>query len=139
MRDDELIMLRRIISLAIVCAGLLLAGLPAVACRPNVPLEDCCPSGPGGPCRAPGGFTSQAQVVCCAGGIITPAATASLSLLHDRDNPHSTASNPPAALVAVSFNTAISWRASAAPVGDEAPAYRPSGSVLYLSTGRLRL
>ena len=131
-------MLRRIISLAILGVGLLLAGTPAVACTLNRPLEDCCPSGPDGPCRAPGGFTSQAQVACCAGRIATPAGTASISLPSDRETRPAT-NNPPAAVGAAFFETATGWRRSAAPVGDETPAYRPSGSVLYLSTGRLRL
>ena len=131
-------MLRRIISLAIVWVGLLLAASQAVACAPSVPLEDCCPSGPGGPCHALGGLTSTAQAVCCAGGVATPAATASRALRSDRET-HSATGNPAAAVVAVIFETTTGWRRFATSVGNGALAYHPSGSALYLSTGRLRL
>lgn len=131
-------MLRRVISLTIVCAGLLLAGATTLACTPNVPLEDCCPSGPRGPCRAPGGFVAQDSVVCCAAGIAIPSAAASISLPSDRTARPGTG-DPPAAIDSFVSDAATGWSRSASTVGGEVRAYRPSGSVLYLSTGRLRL
>ena len=131
-------MLRRIISLAIVCAGLLVAGAPAFACTPEVPLTDCCPSGPGGPCRAPNGFAIRNSVACCAAGIVTPAAAASMSLPTDRAVRRSTG-NPPAAIDSFVLAGATGWRQFAPSFDGQDRAYRPSGSVLYLSTGRLRL
>ena len=131
-------MLRRIISLAPVCAGLLLAAAPTLACPPNAPLKDCCPSGPGGPCQAPAGLAAQAAVVCCEGGLATPAAAASMPLPNDRDA-RPTTGNPPAANDSFVFDAAAGWRRSASTAGGEVLAYRRSGSLLYLSTGRLRL
>lgn len=131
-------MLRRVISLAIVCAGLLLAGAPTFACTPNVPLNDCCPTGPGGPCRAPGGVVTQAVVACCAAGTTASATTASMAPLSDSASRPGSA-NPLPAAGAPSFDAAIVWTRTDLTLADHDRAYRPSGSALYLSTGRLRL
>ena len=131
-------MLRRIIPLAIVGVSLLMAGAPTSACTPNVPLVDCCPSSPGGPCRAPAELAARSVVVCCAGGLATLAGATSMSLPSYRDA-RSATGNPPAAIDSFVFDAVAEWRRSASTADGEVLAYRPSGSVLYLSTGRLRL
>ena len=132
-------MLRRIISLAVVCVGLLLAGSPAAACASNVPLKDCCPSEPGGSCReAADQLATPGQAACCAAGTTTPVATASLSLPSDLEK-HPAGGNVPAAIDSSLPHATTGWRSPASTVGWEATSYSRSGSVLYLSTGRLRL
>lgn len=129
------IMLRRVISLTIVLTGLLLAGGPPWACAA---VSDCCPSGPGGPCKAPDGLATQTAVGCCAAGTAMPAIAASMSLPSERAV-RQNAGTPPAAIDSVVLDRTTGWRRSASSIGGEVRAYRVSGSVLYLSTGRLRL
>ena len=136
---DHRIMLRRIISFAIVCASLLLAGSPAVACASNMPLKDCCPWSPGGPCGgAPGSFASDAQAACCAAGITLPTSSASSSLRSGPEN-YPAHGDPLPAIDSFILAAAIVSRQRPSTVGWEITSYSRSGSALYLSTGRLRL
>jgi len=133
-------MLRRIFSLTILLTSLFFAGLPAFAFAECVPTPDCCPNGSLAPCSNEGSAAAPANGVhsCCA---ISPApsaafaADASSSDFHK----HLKRSHWPAALpfpailpanhVASTRSTAISATSS----------FSPSYTLLYLSTGRLRL
>jgi hypothetical protein len=121
------------------CAGLVLAGAPAIACcAEGTPTPNCCPNGPE-PTTAQSNRVEASSVVygCCAGEaqavLATTARVAARQLDFD-----STRADPPlsltllAALIADHAPSAVSDTSATSP-------FIASQSPLYLRTGRLRL
>jgi hypothetical protein len=132
-------MLRRIFSLTIVLASLLLSGLPAVACAECAPTRDCCPSEPLAPCGieasvAPPSYGVQPCGASSAVASASFAAVESSSAFHK----HLKRSDVPAILISAAISPAYvaPSRSTAIP---STSSFRPSYASLYLSTGRLRL
>src|SRR5450631_2178957 len=97
-------MLRRLLSLLFLYASVVLAGAPAVACAHALPMQHCCPSAPGDPCRggtpdAPRGM--PANLACCASGIPSATAIAETAASPKIDK-HAQRIDPPAAISAYS-------------------------------------
>ena len=133
-------MLRRLLSLSFLYAAIVMAGVPAVACTQAMPMQHCCPSAPGEPCRggspdAPQGMPTE--LTCCASGIPDgPAITASAA--SPKIEKHAQRIDPPAAISGYSSPT-IAGARSHSSVRLDLVFRLPSYSGLYLSTGRLRL
>jgi hypothetical protein len=133
-------MLRRLISLSFLYASALIAGVPAVACGDALPMQHCCPSAPGMPCRggtpeAPRGMPTA--LACCASGIPDATAITATAALPKIEK-HSQRIDSPAAISAYSSPTFAGVRSHSSlqlPIVSRLPSY----STLYLSTGRLRL
>lgn len=129
--------MRRVIGLSILLVGLLFAGLPAVVCAQGVPQGDCCPQGPGKPCRDIELIAAieAHTTTCCttsreralADGVATPSIRAKAQAPAD-----------PLLLagLALPMNPVVS---SSGILHTSLVSFIPSGSALYLSTGRLRL
>ena len=131
-------MLHRVLSLSILGVGLLFAGLPAVACARDTPIENCCPLGPGQPCRGQGpgiAIANPTHDVCCVSGERASGLTASAP--SQTAGKHQLRGNPPA--LTTSLAVVNRHAMSAAAVAADIRNFDPSGSSLYLSTGRLRL
>jgi hypothetical protein len=133
-------MLRRLLSLSILYASALIAGVPAVACGDALPMQHCCPSAPAVPCRggtpdAPRGMPTE--LACCASGIPSATAITATAALPKIEK-HAQRTDSPAAISTYSLPTIAGARSrSSVPL---AIVFRlPSYSTLYLSTGRLRL
>lgn len=130
-------MLQRVLSLLLLGASLLLAGLPAVACAPVTPSENCCPSGPGQPCRGQAprivGF-APASGACC---VVGDRATSSIAMSAKADGQSQLGGDPPALPAPAILATRFTRSDDAVAV--DSSYFRTSGSALYLSTGRLRL
>jgi hypothetical protein len=130
--------LNRLFTLLVLCAGLLLAGAPAIACcAESTPARDCCPNAPE-PTTAQSIRIEAGSLVygCCVGEAQTVTAmTAAAARQSDFD---STRADPPlsvtflAALIAVHLPSALSDASTT-------PLFIASQSPLYLRTGRLRL
>jgi len=132
-------MLHRVLSLSILGVGLLFAGLPAVACARDTPIQDCCPFGPGQPCRGQGpgiAIANPTQGVCCVSGERV-ASSLVASAPSKTAGKHPLRGNPPA--LASSLAVVDRHAMSAAAVAADIRPFHPSGSSLYLSTSRLRL
>ena len=133
-------MLPRIISLSILFAVLLVAGLPPVACATPLPAQNCCPDGPQLNCdlSAPMASKSDRVHACCVEGFAVSAKIPALaSSVFIRKLPKQSGSAP------ISGFNLIS---DASPLDSNYPAtirfppsIRHSHCALYLSTGRLRL
>jgi hypothetical protein len=132
-------MLRRLLSQLILCAGLLVAGLPLSVCAQAMPIHDCCPSGPGKPC---GGQDRSGSIVpatrpCCDAGAQSPAAMAASGPSTAAEKRTQRADPPTPAPLAI---TAAFTQSKAFSRGGRTPSsFTASLSTLYLSTGRLRL
>jgi hypothetical protein len=133
-------MLRRIFNLTILVTSLFFAGWPAFAYAECVPAQDCCPNGPLALCSIEGSAAAPSNDVqpCCAVSPTAPAALAADASSNDfhkhlkrSDVPVMQASPAisPTAYVALSRSNGISATSS----------FSPSYTLLYLSTGRLRL
>lgn len=133
-------MLRRILSLSFLYAGIVVAGVPVVACAHAVPMQHCCPSAPHEPCRggtpdAPHGI--PADLACCTSGMPNATATAATVVLPEIEK-HAQRIDPPTAISAYS-SPALAGARSHFAVQPAIVFRLPSYSTLYLSTGRLRL
>jgi hypothetical protein len=132
-------MLRRILSLSVLYASVLLAGVPALSCADSVPMHDCCPPQSGRACQdgesgAPKAMTRI--VACCAAGAQSTTVIVSavpLSKIEKQQTPA-----PPALVVSLALHAAA-YSPPHSKLGIGLTAYFPSFSSLYLSTGRLRL
>jgi hypothetical protein len=133
-------MLRRLINQLILCAGLLVAGLPLSVCAQAMPIHDCCPSGPDKPCgeqdRSAVSIAPPASLCCDAGAqsptaIIASAPSREVEKRAQRADPPILA--PPAIAAAFTRSTRFSFG------GRYISSFTPSLSTLYLSTLRLRL
>jgi hypothetical protein len=131
---------RRLISQLILCAGLLFAGMPMLACAQVMPMPDCCPSEPGKPCG--GQDRSAVSMVlparqCCDAGAHTPSAVVASPPSREIEKRTQRADPPTLAPLAIAAGFTQSWFFSAD--GRTTSSFTPSLSTLYLSTGRLRL
>src|ERR1019366_9682539 len=132
-------MLRRILSLSILCTSLLFAGVQAEACVNDVPKHDCCPSGPSVPCHDSGSTAVESvpAQTCCVSGVSVSSliATAEPSReLHKQPQ----RVDPPALLASFAPAASTRFKSSRSEYND-ARSFTPLLSSLYLSTGRLRL
>jgi len=132
-------MLRRILSLSILCTSLLFAGVQAEACVNDAPKHDCCPGRPSVPCHESGSSAVDSIVAqtCCVTGISVSslAATAEPSReLHKKPQ----RVDPPAILVSIGATAGARIQSSRFE-SNNARSFHPLLSSLYLSTGRLRL
>ena len=132
-------MLRHVIALSILLLSLLAAGVPARACGEVMPTRDCCPNGPNSPCGSEQSRITEANrpgFCCAAGGTVTTTTAIATSSKELRKAWHR--ADPPTLLIlATTLTTAYVQSPS---VDDFSLVSRPfSDSMLYLSTGRLRL
>ena len=132
-------MLHRITTIWLLCAGLALAGVPALVCCAASAPPDCCRQGPQTPAQdnhiSTLGF-AQAETCCAAGA--TQTATIAASSATPDIRKHS--QHPDAlALIATFVLWASAYSAPPPKVGFKTAIYLPSYSMLYLSSGRLRL
>jgi hypothetical protein len=133
------IKLHRILALALLCVGLLVAGAPAIACcAEGTPTHYCCPnlSHPAGSRsyqRAPDSGLQS----CCAAGAQTGAVSAS-DVTPGKADIQPTRADP---LLSIAFLAALSASYSSAQLGiaSATPSFFPAVSPLYLRTRRLRL
>ena len=139
-RDPLMVIkLHRILALALLCAGLLVAGAPAIACcAEGTPTHDCCPSRSHsvGDLSYENAPHSDLQS-CCAAGAQT-AAVSALDVTPGKTNIQSAQADP---LLSIIFLVALSANYSSARSGvaSATPFYFPAPSPLYLRTRRLRL
>jgi hypothetical protein len=133
-------MIRRIVSLTFLLASLLFAGLPAFACAESTPHRDCCPNGPLAPCGVDGSVSTPADLVqqCCTAGT-----AGSVSFAVDESsndfNKHLKRSDAPTLLIAPTIAQASQVASIRLSANSVASSFTPSYTLLYLSTGRLRL
>jgi hypothetical protein len=130
-------MLSRIFSLSILCASLLFAGVPAIACAAPLPTQDCCPNGPQTPCELgdSGPADAKRATACCASGLGASTAIAAAASSDDIQK-HSDS----APIITAEVRSAVEHRQSAYYVPAASPhSFNSSQRALYLSTGRLRL
>jgi len=130
--------LHRILALALLCVGLLVAGAPAVAsCAEGTPTHDCCPNR-SHPVGSPSYEVAPHSGIqsCCAAGTQLVAVSALDVALSKTDRP--TRADPP---LSITFLTAFGTDYSSARSGVESatPSFFPALSPLYLRTRRLRL
>ena len=136
----RLSMLRRAFNSLTLYGCLLLAGIPVVACADAMPMQECCPSAPGAPCRgntpdAPQGITSA--LACCASGMQSSTAVTGV-VASPKIACQTHPVDPPVAINAYASLT-ISDARTRTKVPLSVVSRLPSNSTLYLSTGRLRL
>jgi hypothetical protein len=139
MRSDMVTKLHRILALALLCVGLLVAGTPAIAsCAEGTPTHDCCPnpSYPVGSCSYERASPSGVQS-CCATGPQT-AAVSALDVTPGKTNIQPTRADPP---LSITFLIALSASYYSARLGVafDTPSIFSALSPLYLRTARLRL
>jgi hypothetical protein len=133
------IKLHRILALALLCVGLLIAGAPAIACcAGGTPTHDCCPS----PSHSVGDLSYESAPhsgvqSCCAAGAQT-ASVSALDVTPGKTNIQQAQVDP---LLSIIFLIALSANFSSAPTGvaSATPSFFPPSSPLYLRTRRLRL
>jgi hypothetical protein len=131
--------LHRVLALALLCVGLLVAGAPGIACcAEGTPTHGCCPSrshpvGTRSYQRAPDLGTQS----CCTAGAQTGAVSAS-DVTPAKTDIQPTRADP---LLSIAFLAALSAGYSSAQLGvaSAAPSFFPALSPLYLRTRRLRL
>jgi hypothetical protein len=133
-------MLRRLLNLSILFASLLFAGVPAMACADGLPMHGCCPSAPAVPCHggtpnAPQGMPTD--LACCASGLWNTSAITTAAASPQIEK-HAERADPPPAITVFSLPTIADARSSSL-LRLSALSRTPSYSMLYLSTGRLRL
>jgi hypothetical protein len=133
------IKLHRILALALLCVGLLVAGAPAMACCVGeAPTHDCCPDrlhpvGSGTYQIAP-----QAPIqTCCATGAQT-AAVSALDVTPREKDIQPPPSDPSLSIIFLTLLSAT-YSSAQSGVASAAPSFSPALSPLYLRTRRLRL
>ena len=131
-------MIRRIVSQTFLLAVLLFAGLQAFACAQCVPVHDCCPTGQLASCSLDGSTLGSSSGVAQQCGTAGSAVFAADESSNDF-NKHLKRSDVPTPLV----TPAIAQVSHVASIGlsanSVASSFTPSYTLLYLSTGRLRL
>jgi hypothetical protein len=130
-------MVRRIISQTFLLASLLFVGLPAFACAECVPAQDCCPTGQLASCNVDGSGVGSSGVAQHCGTVDSPVVAADES--SNDFNKHLKRSDVPTLLVAPSIAQAFDVRSIKLSANSAASSFTPSYTLLYLSTGRLRL
>jgi len=130
-------MIRRIISQTFLLASLLFAGLPAVACVQCVPTHGCCPTGQLASCNVDGSPVGSSRVAQH-GGTVGSAVFAADESSNDF-NRHLKRSDVPTLLIAQPIAQASRVGSVRLSANSGASSFAPSYTLLYLSTGRLRL
>jgi hypothetical protein len=131
---------RRIFGLTILLASLLFAGLPAFACAECVPTQDCCPTGPPASCSVDGstsGLSSFAQQCGTAGAAGSTVFAADES--SNDFNKHLKRSDVPTLLPGPTIAQASHAGSIRLGANFSTSSFTPTYTLLYLSTGRLRL
>lgn len=130
-------MIRRIVSLTLLLASLLLAGLPAIACAECVPTHGCCPTGQLASCSVDGSIAGSSGIAqqC---GTVSSGVFATDESSNDF-NRHLKRSDLPTLLVAPAIAQASQVASIRVSANSVASSFTPSYTLLYLSTGRLRL
>jgi hypothetical protein len=132
-------MLHRVTAIWLLCAGLALAGVPALACCAASAPPDCCSQGQQAPAQTNLISTlglAQAETCCAAGA--TQTATIAASSATPDVRKHS--QHPDTLALIATFVLWVSdYFAPPSKVGFTTAIYLPSHSTLYLSSGRLRL
>jgi hypothetical protein len=133
-------MLRRTFSLMFLLASLFFAGLPAFACADRVPTHDCCPNTPLASCSIEGSAAAPSNGVqpCCA---LSPAPSSAFSVNGSSNefHKHLKRSDAPAILTSPAISPAAHVATSLSAAISAMSSFSPSYTLLYLSTGRLRL
>jgi len=121
------------------CAGLVLAGAPAIACCAEGMLTDrCCPNGPEPTnTQSPGIEASSVVYGCCAGEAQTVLATTAMAEPRQSDS-DSTPADPPLSVTFLAALIAVHAPSEANEIS-ATPLFVASQAPLYLLTGRLRL
>jgi hypothetical protein len=130
-------MIRRIVCQTFLLASLLFAGLPAFACAECAPAQECCPTGQLASCNVDGSAVGSSGVAQHCGTVGSAVFVADES--SNDFNKHLKRSDLPTLLIAppiAQSSRVASIRLSANFV---ASSFTPSYTLLYLSTGRLRL
>ena len=130
-------MIRRIISQTILLASLLFAGLPAFACAQCAPTDVCCPTGQPALCnvdRSAAGSSGVAQHCGTVGSALFAADESANDF-----NRHLKRSDVPTLLIAPPIAQASRVASIRLSANSVASSFTPSYTLLYLSTGRLRL
>src|SRR5947209_9238664 len=133
------IKLQRLLALALLCVGLLIAGAPAIACcAGGSPTHNCCPSRSQsvGDLSYEGASRSGLQSCCAAGAQAT--ATSASDVTPSKKSIREAQADP---LLAIIFLIALSANFSSARSGvaSATPSLSPASSPLYPRTRRLRL
>jgi hypothetical protein len=134
------IMNRRIFSLTILLASLLFAGLPAFACAECVPTQDCCPTGPLAQCSVDGptsglsGFAQQCGTAGAAGSTVFAADESSNDF-----NKHLKRCDVPILPMTPAITPTFQVASIRLSAHSATSSFTPTYTLLYLSTGRLRL
>jgi hypothetical protein len=133
-------MVRRLVSVAIVLATLLFAGAPAFACAAPAASQDCCPNGPSAPCRLDTSSLAPSDLAqpCCIAGIAGSVAIAADDASADALKFLKHSDIPVVAAASSIWPSAYVTAAKYASISAMSP-FSPPSTLLYLSTGRLRL
>ncbi len=133
-------MLRRIFSLTILLGSLLLAGLPAIACADCVPTHECCPKGAPASCKMDGAAPVSSDFVQlgCNAGVAGSIASVSDDAANDFHS-HLKRIDVPDLQTGPSISRAARVESYRSIVKSSPSTFGPSSTLLYLSTGRLRL
>ncbi len=133
------IKLHRILALALLCIGLLVAGAPAVAlCAAGTPTHDCCPNRSQGAGSCSHEITPHSGIQsCCAAGAQTVAVSA-LNVTPSKTDIRPTRADPPLSII---FLAALGagYPSPRSGVASSTPSFFPALSPLYLRTSRPRL
>jgi hypothetical protein len=130
-------MIRRIISQMVLLASLLFAGLPAFACVVCAPAQDCCPTGQLVSCNADGSGVGSSRVLQHCGTVDSPVVAA--DEFSNDFNKQLKRSDVPTLLVVASIAQAFDVASIKLSANSVASSFTPFYTLLYLSTGRLRL
>ncbi|GAC1307221.1 MAG: hypothetical protein NVSMB10_12600 [Steroidobacteraceae bacterium] len=131
--------MHRVLTLIFLGLTLLLAGLPASACGSGMASPDCCPTAYGtmsGRHRVAAGAAQALVQSCCT---TTSVSTANTATARSAKSDQHLRGAEPSMIAAVDFGGAQPALSGQWAAGWVAPAFRPSGSSLYLHTARLRL
>jgi hypothetical protein len=130
-------MIHRIVSQTFLLACLLFAGLPAFACAQCVPIHECCPTGQLASCNVDGSTVGSSGVARYCGTVDSAVVTADKS--SNDFNKHPKRSDLPTLMVAPAIARASQLASIRLSANSVASSFTPSHTLLYLSTGRLRL
>ena len=130
-------MIRRIISQTFLLASLLFAGLPAFACPECAPAQECCPTAQPASCNVDGSAVGSSGVAQHCGTVGSAVFTADES--SNDFNKHLKRSDLPTLLIAPPIAQACRVASIRLSANSGASSFTPSSTLLYLSTGRLRL
>jgi len=133
-------MLRRIFSLTILLGSLLLVGLLVIVCADCVPTNECCLKKPPASCKMDGAAPASSDFVQlgCNAGVAGSIASVSDDAANDYHS-HPKRIYVPDLQTGPSISRAARVGSHRAIVKSSPSTFGPSSTLLYLSTGRLRL